>query len=331
MIRLGANQADGVVMSIQNLLSGIPENGAAASSLDVGMFRTLLDSLGDGVYFTDRKRKIQFWNRAAELLTGYTEAEVVGKGCADNILMHVTAEGKCLCTSHHCPLMKCFQGATNHVEKVYLHHKEGHRVPVRISASPVLNDEGEIIGGLEVFHEISEEMATIQAMAALKEEALLCPLTGVGNRRCTEEMLEKLLTSPVPGQATSGLLFIDVDHFKSINDRFGHQVGDIVLKMVAKTLAKDLRGLDFLGRWGGEEFLAILPQIGVKSLAETAERLRALVETSSMDLSQGKLKVTVSVGATTRAAGEDTASVMARADALMYESKNGGRNKVTVG
>ncbi|MDP2323296.1 MAG: sensor domain-containing diguanylate cyclase, partial [Gammaproteobacteria bacterium] len=316
--------------SDRNLLAGVPPDGATGVKLDAE-FRILLDSLRDGVHYSDRKRRIQFWNRAAESLTGFSEAEVVGKGCADNILMHVNAEGKCLCTSHHCPLLKCFKGATNHVERVYLHHKEGHRVPVRISASPVRNAEGEIIGGLEIFHEISEEMATLQAMAALKEEALLCPLTGVGNRRGTEDIIEKYLTPPIPGQATSGLLFIDVDHFKSINDRYGHQVGDIVLKMVAKTLAKDLRGLDFLGRWGGEEFVAILPQIGIKALAETAERLRALVESSSMEVSQGKLKVTVSVGATTRAAGEDVASVMARADALMYASKNGGRNKVTVG
>ena len=170
-------------MSDRNLLAGVPPDGATGVKLDAE-FRILLDSLRDGVHYSDRKRRIQFWNRTAESLTGFSEAEVVGKDCAD-ILMHVNAEGKCLCTSHECPLLKCFGGAPNHVDRVYLHHKEGHRVPVRISASPVRNAAGEIIGGLEIFHEISEEMATLQAMAALKEEALLCPLTGVGNRRCT--------------------------------------------------------------------------------------------------------------------------------------------------
>jgi len=298
---------------------------------DAGMLRVLLDNIDDGVYFTDRQRRIQFWSRGAERITGYSSGEVVGKSCADNILMHVNDEGTCLCTSALCPLVKCFKGDTNHVERVYLHHKAGHRVPGRMCASPIGNAEGGIIGGLETFHDISAELAALQQVDALKEAALLCPLTGVGNRRYCEEFIRTQLQSLDPSRPMLAILFLDVDNFKSYNDEYGHNVGDIVLKMVARTLSKSLRAFDFVGRWGGEEFVAVLPRMDPAALEDTAERLRKLVKTGSADVSQNKLSVTVSIGATMARAGETMDKLVGRADELMYTSKATGKNKVTLG
>lgn len=298
---------------------------------DAGMLRLMLDNIMDGVYFTDRTRTIQYWNRAAERISGFAAWDVVGRRCADNILMHVDSEGKCLCTSPTCPLVKCLKGEVNYVEKVYLHHKDGHRVPVRICAAPIRNKEGEIIGGLETFYDVSTEMAALQELDSLKEAALLCSLTGVGNRRYCEQILETQLQTLVPGGPSLGVLFIDVDNFKSFNDTLGHNVGDVVLKMVARTLSRDMRGFDFLGRWGGEEFLAVLPRMLPIRLEETANRLRKLVEVSSADVSHGKLAVTVSIGATMAKLGETPETLTARADSLMYRSKKDGKNRTTIG
>jgi diguanylate cyclase (GGDEF)-like protein/PAS domain S-box-containing protein len=298
---------------------------------DADMLRTMLDNIADGVYFTDTTRTIQYWNKGAELISGFSAAEVLGRRCADKILMHVDAQGNCLCTSPSCPLVKCLKGEKNHVERVYLHHKQGHRVPVRICASPIRNAAGEIIGGLETFHDVSSEMAALQEVDVLKEEALLCPLTGVGNRRYCDQVLETQMAHLSDGKPSLGLLFLDIDKFKHINDHHGHAVGDIVLKMVARTISRDLRGFDFVGRWGGEEFIAVLPRMLPTSLEATAERLRILIERSSAKVSDGKLSVTASIGATMAKPGETTDTLVARADALMYQSKEGGRNRVTVG
>jgi len=298
---------------------------------DADMLRTMLDNISDGVYFTDTTRTIQYWNKGAERISGFPATEVLGHRCADKILMHVDAQGKCLCTSPSCPLVKCMNGQENHVERVYLHHKQGHRVPVRICASPIRNAAGEIIGGLETFHDVSSEMAALQQVDALKEEALLCPLTGVGNRRYCNQILATQMARLSDGKPSLGLLFLDIDKFKPINDKHGHAVGDIVLKMVARTISSDLRGFDFVGRWGGEEFIAVLPRMVASSLEATAERLRILIERSSATVSDGKLSVTASIGATMAKPGETPDTLVSRADALMYQSKEGGRNRVTVG
>lgn len=298
---------------------------------DPEMLRTMLDNIVDGVYFTDLKRTIQYWNKGAQRISGYAADEVTGRSCKDNILMHVDMQGNCVCTAGTCPLLKSFRGKSEHVERLYLKHKAGHRVPVRICSSPIRDKNGDIIGGLETFHDITDEVAALQEVDTLKEAALLCPLTGVGNRRYCDQTLANQLRELMPGPRSLGLIFLDVDHFKSYNDRYGHEVGDVVLKIVARTLSRDLRAFDFVGRWGGEEFLVILPRMNKHDLEETANRLRVLVQSSSSETSQGKLEVTVSMGATLASPGETPDAVVARADKLMYASKQNGRNRVSVG
>ena len=297
---------------------------------DDRLFRTLLDNLSEGVYFTDTQRRIQYWNLGAERITGYPAEEVVGHCCADNILMHTDLEGRSLCRNQ-CPLAATMQDTEVRTARLYLHHKEGHRIPVRVTTAAIQDDAGQVIGGLETFHDATQEMSALSEVEELKSKALLCPVTGVGNRAYAQQMLERKFEEMRASQSTLALAFMDIDHFKEINDRYGHAVGDIALKMVARTLANAMRNYDFLARWGGEEFIAILPNLHKPQLERFAERLRALVEHSSATVSQGKLVVTISVGAVVATQEDSIASLVGRADALMYRSKAEGRNRVSLG
>lgn len=296
---------------------------------DDRLFRTLLDNLSEGVYFTDTHRRIQYWNQGAERITGFAAEEVLGRCCADNILMHTDLAGKSLCRGS-CPLAATMRDQESRTTKLFLHHKDGHRVPVSATTAPIHDDAGKVVGGLETFHDATTEMSALAQVDALKQQALLCPLTGVGNRRYAEQMLADKFAEMERGNTTLGVVFIDVDRFKSLNDRYGHKVGEVALKMVARTLAGAMRSYDFLGRWGGEEFIAILPGVHRPQLGEFAERMRALVEKSSATVSKGSLVVTVSIGAVVAKQGDPMADAVARADALMYKSKESGRNRVTL-
>jgi diguanylate cyclase (GGDEF)-like protein len=127
-----------------------------------------------------------------------------------------------------------------------------------------------------------------------------------------------------------GLLIIDVDHFKQFNDQYGHDTGDLVLQSVANTLLCCIRPFDAICRWGGEEFSGIFPNIDLTTLEEIAERLKMLVQHSEVQTDDGLLSVTVSIGGTMAKDNDTTASLVKRADALMYVSKKEGRNRVTV-
>ena len=119
--------------------------------------------------------------------------------------------------------------------------------------------------------------------------------------------------------------------FKNVNDTFGHNIGDEILKMVSKTLKRNVRGGDVIGRWGGEEFIGIIKISKLEHLEKIAEKLRTLVQKSYYDIPDGEtIRVTISVGGTMYQTGEDIKDCIDRADKLMYQSKQTGRNKSTI-
>ncbi|WP_309572003.1 GGDEF domain-containing protein [Deinococcus sp.] len=153
-------------------------------------------------------------------------------------------------------------------------------------------------------------------------------LTGLHNRHALYPMLAALLHVPADGSdgaARGSLLLIDIDHFKRINDRLGHSVGDEVLRQVATTLKTHLREDDILGRWGGEEFLVALPGVTPDDALSVAERLRHSVERG---VYSPATDVTISLGLTSVRAGDSLQASVARADAALYDSKRHGRNRV---
>ena len=134
--------------------------------------RLVLDSLGDGVYVTDVDRKITYWNKAAERITGWMRADIVGRQCFDDILCHVDKDGHQLCGQEHCPLHRSIiTGVGNDCPLVFAKRKDGQRIPVQVTVAPIRNASGEIIAGVEVFRDISpvyrdlEKAKTIQAIS----------------------------------------------------------------------------------------------------------------------------------------------------------------------
>jgi len=245
------------------------------------------------------------------------------------LLTHVDANGTPLCDTS-CPLLHSMTGGEEREAEVYLHHKEGHRVPVNVRTFPVIDAAGEIQGAVEVFTDRSTLQATLEKLERLSLEAETDPLTGVGNRRSMEAKLGVHVGERRKKGAAVGVLFLDIDHFKDINDRFGHEAGDRTLRMVTETLRRNMRASDSLARWGGDEFVALLREIDPPSVQDLAEKLRSLVASSYLALPSGpELRATISIGGTLLRREDTEESVIARADHLLYESKSGGRNRLT--
>lgn len=291
-------------------------------------YKKLLDNLYDGVYFVDKDRKITYCNKGAERITGYSADEVVGRHCFDNILMHTDREGKSLCHGV-CPLATCISGNRERNDDIYLKHKDGYRVRVNVRVSPLISDNGEVVGGVEIFTEANPASAALERLAELERLAYLDPLTGLANRRYAEITLHARIDELQRYGWLFGVIFIDIDNFKTVNDRYGHERGDEVLKMVAKTLQNSVRSFDVVSRWGGEEYIAIIANVEGEELRATANRCRALVERSFMPAVPG-LRITISVGATLVQQDDTVETVVKRADGFMYQSKKAGRNCVTM-
>ena len=293
--------------------------------------KRLLDTLYDGVYFVDAERTITYWNKGAERLTGFAATEAIHRRCFDNFLMHVDKAGCSLCLEE-CPLSRTLADGEHRETELFLRHKLGHRVPVKVRIEPIHSPDGSIVGAVEIFTDISAVKKLERLAGHLQDLAYYDSLTHVANRRHIELKVQQALQEMERFGSGFGIVLLDVDSFKEINDRFGHQTGDRMLKILCDTLTNCLRPGDVVGRWGGDEFLVVARDVTAASLEHLAERCRRRIDATFVPVVSGApIRIHVSVGATMLREGDLCDEALDRADQLMYASKNAGKNCVRFG
>jgi diguanylate cyclase (GGDEF)-like protein/PAS domain S-box-containing protein len=284
----------------------------------------LLPNLHEGIYIVDSHRKIVFWNEGAERISGFSKDEVEGQYCYSNLLKHIDEFGKELCHGG-CPLHKTMKTNKINDAEVYLHHKEGHRVNVHVRTIPII-EEGKIVGAIEAFTDQSFQEDYYRQNKELVEKIAYDHLMGIYTREYLDLHLKQRLEESNLINNNFGLLFIDVDKFKEVNDSYGHLMGDEILKLIARTLSSNLRTKDIIGRYGGDELMIILDVEDKNDLKKVSNKLRTLVDHSSYK----HISPSVTIGATMVREGDDMKSITKRADDALYEAKETGRNKVVI-
>ncbi|MEO0003532.1 MAG: hypothetical protein RLZZ22_1224, partial [Pseudomonadota bacterium] len=171
-------------------------------------------------------------------------------------------------------------------------------------------------------------LANAHITAELRHFAERDPLTSIYNRRSFLILLDKSVNLMQRMQSPLSLLMMDLDHFKRINDTWGHGSGDQTLRHFVRLVSDHLRSEDVIGRVGGEEFVIFLPNTGLEAAAGVAERLRALIESQPVAGAQGPIALTVSIGVTLIARDESQETALQRVDQAMYRAKAKGRNRV---
>jgi two-component system cell cycle response regulator len=190
-------------------------------------------------------------------------------------------------------------------------------------------DPGELRARVEVGRRLIEMQAALFASReTLAHEATHDPLTGMLNRRAILERLDQELSRAHRHGDALAVGICDLDHFKQVNDTYGHQTGDEVLIGCAQILNENIRDYDSVGRLGGEEFLVVVPMQAGVDLASSFDRLRACLAASNISTRSGTLTVTVSIGVAAAAAGSTVDEILEAADAALYRAKHEGRNRV---
>lgn len=291
------------------------------------LYLSIINNLQDGVYFVDSNRTIQFWNKAAEEITGYSPEEIIGKSCPETLLNHIDNEGRPLCIVG-CPLYATIIDGVQRKDNVFVRHKRGHRIPILVNIFPIY-DDGKCIGAIEVFTQNSPKVYEDDLVEHLSGIAMHDTLTGLPNRRYLESFLEYKLSEFKRFGKMFAVLFADIDNFSSFNNNYGHETGDAVLVNIASSLKNSIRSTDLVGRWGGEEYVGIYTINKDYDVPIVGERFRQLVGNTEVRYGDEALKVTVSVGITLVRQGDTLQSIVDRADQMMYNSKKNGKNRIT--
>ncbi len=283
--------------------------------------REITVTMSDGLLVTDASGHITFANPEACRLLGYEESELIGADMHE--LLHVDG------SKDECDMLRVARtGKTYRGVEETFRCKNGQHLPISVSASAIYRDEG-AAGIVAAFHDITERKRFQQE---LERQAQIDALTGLNNRRHFYELAEREILRTRRFGNPLAVVMLDVDHFKNINDTYGHHIGDAVLQKLSAVCLQTMREIDLVGRIGGEEFAILLPQTTTAQAQEIAERLRAEVAATQMPLEQGGFfSCTVSIGVTGFAPTDvDLESAFKRADAAMYSAKKSGRNRVCV-
>lgn len=218
---------------------------------------------------------------------------------------------------------------TGHIKdfEFELVHKDGHRVPALLNSTAVLDDHGRFLMSRSTIVDLTVRKALEQE---LKKRAYTDSLTGLINRSHFSELAEKSFAGSKRLDLPLGFLILDVDHFKRINDTYGHDAGDAALMAIGECCLRTVREIDVLGRWGGEEFVALLPGSEGLAVKHAAERLRAALSSLRVDVGPGvEIAFTVSIGASwIHRTDTSIQSMFKRADMALYAAKRAGRDRV---
>ena len=283
------------------------------------LLSTAVDASGQSVLITNGKQEIIYTNPAFTLMTGYESDEVMGK--TPRFLQGAeTSQATRVAIREALAANKPV-----HVE-ILNYHKTGRAYWLDLSIVPVLDDEGEVTNFVAIEVDITERKKAEHEIARIAMED---HLTGLANRRAAEDRLALEWGRARRDHGEFAVAIVDIDRFKLVNDQYGHHIGDQVLKHVAGLMASNLRGGDWIARWGGEEFLVCFHDLDRRGAMTAAERLRKQVKSKNISLPQGDLPVTVSMGVSLYGAEhKSTEEMLAQADALLYEAKHAGRDKV---
>jgi len=272
----------------------------------------LLDTMEDGIYFADRERKITYWNRAAETLTGFGRNEVLGRHCGENFLRHIDRDGRSLCTGD-CPLSRAMDGDISLEEDIFLHHRDGHRVPVHVTVFPVKDKQNRVIGAVETFRDRSARDLFRERIDQLATAGLIDPETDLPNRKYLERHLKTRSWMYRQFEAPFGIVYMKIDGFAAVKKNIGPDLMAGALRTVGRTFYRNMTPMDMVGRWEEDVFIGVVRDVDRDRLSRIADLYRILVAKTEMPRPGPDRSLTLSCAAILVDAGDDEHSLIEKA------------------
>ncbi len=286
----------------------------------------LLDNMRDGVVFVDSSLRILGWNTGAERMTGLAGSSVFQRQFKPGLVHMRTEEGRIL-RDDECPVLVSISSGEMRIRRLVIRGRGEQDLSVEAQVIPVSETDGTVFGAAMLLHDVSPEMSLEARCQSLHEAATKDPLTRVANRAEFNRVHQMFVMAHLDRQLPCSLIIADIDHFKKVNDTFGHQAGDDVLKAFAAVLRTSCRPGDLVARYGGEEFVILCADCDNAVALRRAEVIRK----SFAQMPQAALGggcATSSFGVTEIQAGDTPETMLKRADRALYEAKEGGRNRV---
>ncbi len=299
---------------------------AAPVSAEMLYHEKLLENMHDGVVFVDSDLKILLWNRGAERLTGISADSVQHKRFVPSLIDLRDERGRAIANSA-CPLEHSVQSGVQQLRRLEIKGRGDRSVSVNVHAVPVIGDNGVTHGAALLLHDASSMITLEERVQTLHEKSIRDPLTKLANRREFDRMLRKFVETHLEQSLPCSLIMCDLDRFKRVNDKHGHQAGDQAIRSFASLLKRSCRSGDLVARYGGEEFVMLCSDCDNATATLRAEQLCQAYSEIAQPAVGGRY-LTVSLGVTEIQPGDTPETFLRRADRALLQAKDGGRNQV---
>lgn len=305
-----------------------PKEGLEASTLcHIFNHLYLLESLYDGFYLVDTDMRVVVWNRGMENLLGYSAKDVLSKVWSDRELHFLDLDNKPL-AEDQMPINRVLSSGRTISTSLRAMQADGAYRDVELQTVPLMDTEHHLYGVAQIARDLNRSGRKPQEFRELRLAATRDALTLVANRGELETQLALAVKNQSGKEDAEpfSIIFVDADHFKSINDTFGHTVGDKVLIELARLMQQEMYSGELVARYGGEEFVIVCPETDLQTAVNRAERLRMAISKLNIPEMNGR-KLTSSLGVSQFEPGDSVESVLKRADEALYISKKSGRNQ----
>jgi diguanylate cyclase (GGDEF)-like protein len=286
----------------------------------------LIDSMHDGVIFVDEHRGIFLWSKGAERLTGVSSAAAQGRQFTPSLLDMCNTAGRRV-RDEACPVARAIATHAQLRQRLEILGRQGEHVAIDLHAIPVVCRDGHLRGATVLLQDAQPEASLEEKCEALHAEVTKDPMTKVANRAEFDRMLALFIEAHEQAGLPCSLIMTDIDHFKSINDTFGHQAGDEAIITVANLLTQTCRSGDLVARYGGEEFAVLCADCTIADAAARGEQIRKRIS-EAIIASLGSRKITASFGVAQLQAGDSPETLLRRSDSALLTAKEQGRNQV---
>lgn len=304
----------------------IPEGGLHLAAEDNLFQQKLLDNMYDGVVFLDGDLQITLWNRGAERLTGFDSSAVLHRHFIPSML-HMRDQNGDRFSDAECPVAHSLQTGVQSRLRLTIRGRNQEDVTIDAHIIPVASSEGTLHGVTLLLHDASPETSLEERCQALHEKAIRDPLTQLANRAEFDRVQGLFIEAHSQRGLPCSLIICDIDHFKHVNDTWGHPAGDDVIRSFAQLLKSSCRSGDLVARYGGEEFVMLCADCNVATAFDRAEGIRRGFAALPQPVTGGR-SITASFGVTQTQTGDTSATLLNRADRALLSAKESGRNLV---
>lgn len=290
------------------------------------LLKTILDSIPSGVYATDTSRRIFYWNKKAEIITGYKASEIIGKSCYTSNLDHIDNCGTELCHLS-CPLFNSICENKINQAHVLVRHKDGYRIPIIVNTYPIYNKDNKIVGGYEIFYEDITPMKCKLKDSFINNREFYDELTLLPNQKYLRNFINYKFIEFEKFDRAFAILFGNLDDFTNFNKIYGTFNGDRILQNIAFNIRKNYRKADLIGRWKDDIFCGIFNMVGPNTIDCVAEKFYEWIDNSNIIVDGKNVGVTISLGVTIVKPGDNIESLIDRVCSLVKEAKT-QKNKI---